>query len=57
MHGPPHSISGSVLDPVAAVVTGLPPLGGLPELTSQTLRAVIQTTANKLLRRGLDFFL
>ena len=56
-HGPPYSISGSVLDPVAAVVAGLPTLGGLPELAPQTLRTVIKTTANKLLRRGLDLFL
>ena len=48
---------GSVLDPVSAVVAGLPPLGCLPELSPQALRTIIQPTADKLLRRGLDFFL
>ena len=56
-HGPPHSIGGSVLDPVAAVVAGLPTLGGLTELAPQALRTVIQPTADKLLGRGLNFFL
>ena len=56
-HGPPHSIGSGVLDPVAAVVAGLSLLGSLPELASQTLGSVIQTTANKFLRRSLDFFL
>lgn len=46
-----------VLDPVAAVVAGLPPLGCLPELAPQAFCPVIQPTADKLLRRGLDFFL
>ncbi len=48
---------GGVLDLVAAVVAGLPPLGGLPELATQAFRTIIQPTADKLLRRGLDFFL
>ena len=48
---------GSVLDPVAAVVAGLPTLGGLTELAPQALCTVIQTTADKFLRCGLDFFL
>ena len=48
---------GGVLDPVAAVVAGLPPLGSLPELAPQAFRTVIQPTADKLLRRSLDFFL
>jgi len=56
-HGPPYSISGSVLDPVATVVAGLPTLGSLPKLTPQTLRTIIQTTADEFLRRGLDLFL
>ena len=56
-HGPPHPIGSGVLDPVAAVVAGLPTLCCLTELAPQTLRTVIQTTADKLLRRGLDFFL
>lgn len=47
---------GSILDLVAAVVAGLSPLGGLPELAPQALRTVIQPTADKLLGRGLDFF-
>ena len=60
LHPAPRLIGptgGSVLDPVAAVVAGLPPLDGLPELAPQTLRTAIQTTVNKLLWRGLDFFL
>ena len=48
---------GGVLDPVAAVVAGLPTLGSLPELAPQAFRTVIQPTADKLLRRSLDFFL
>ena len=56
-HGPPYSIGGSVLDPVAAVVAGLPTLGGLTELAPQAFRTVIQTTADKFLRCGLDFLL
>ena len=48
---------GGVLDPVAAVVAGLPPLGGFPELAPQAFCPVIQPTADKLLRRGFDFFL
>ena len=50
-------MGGGILDPVAAVVTGLPPLGCLPELAPQALRTVIQPTADKFLRRALDFFL
>ena len=60
LHPAPRLIGptgGGVLDPVAAVVAGLPPLDGLPELAPQTLRTAIQTTVNKLLWRGLDFFL
>ena len=48
---------GSVLDPVAAIVAGLPPLGCLPELAPQAFRTVIQATADNLFWRGLDFFL
>ena len=48
---------GGVLDPVAAVVTGLPPLGSLPELAPQAFRTIIQPTADKLLRCGLGFLL
>ena len=48
---------GGVLDPIAAVVVCLPSLGCLPELASQALRSVIQSTANKLFRRSLSFFL
>ena len=51
------STGGGVLDPVAAVVAGLPPLGGFPELAPQAFRTIIQPTADKLLRRSLDFFL
>ena len=56
-HGPPYSIGGSVLDPVTAVVAGLSTLGGLPELAPQTLRVVIQATADNLFGCRLDFFL
>ena len=55
-HGPPYSIGGSVLDPVAAVVAGLPTLGGLTELAPQAFRTIIQPTANKLFRRSFSFF-
>ena len=48
---------GSILDLVAAVVAGLSPLGGLPELAPQALRTVIQPAVDKFLRSGLDFFL
>ena len=48
---------GGVLNPVAAVVAGLPPLGSLPELATQSLRPVIQPTADKLFGRCRDFFL
>ena len=51
------STGGGVLDPVAAVVAGLPTLGSFPELAPQAFRTVIQPTADKLLRRSLDFFL
>ncbi|NCE66190.1 hypothetical protein D1159_16810 [Pseudoflavonifractor sp. 524-17] len=54
---PPRSVYGGVLDSVAAVVAGLSPLGSLPELIPQALRSVIQTAANKLLRRGLNLLL
>lgn len=54
--GPPHSVGSGVLNLVAAVVAGLPPLGSLPELAPQALRAVIQPTADKLFRRCFDFF-
>ena len=47
---------GGVLDPVAAVVAGLPPLGGLTELAPQAFRTIIQPTANKLFRRSFSFF-
>ena len=54
---PPHPADSGVLDPVAAIVAGLPPLGGLPGLAPQAFRAIIQPTADKLFRRSLDFFL
>lgn len=52
LHTTPRLIGptgGSILDLVAAVVAGLPPLGGLPELAAQALCSVIQPTADKLL--------
>ena len=51
------STGGGVLDLVAAVVAGLPPLGSLPELAPQAFCPLIQPTADKLLRCSLDFFL
>jgi hypothetical protein len=54
--GTPHPANGGILDPVAAVVAGLPTLGSLPELAPQAFRAVIQAAADKLLRRSFDFF-
>ena len=47
---------GGVLDSVAAVVAGLPPLGSLTELAPQAFRTIIQPTANKLFRRSFSFF-
>ena len=47
---------GGVLDPVAAVVAGLPPLGCLSELAPQAFCPVIQPTADKFLRRSFSFF-
>ena len=54
---PACGAGGGVLDPVATVVAGLPPLGCLPKLAPQAFRPVIQPTADKFLGRGLDFFL
>ena len=48
--------SGGVLDPVAAVVAGLPSLGGFPKLTPQAFRTVIQPTADKFFRRRRNLF-
>ena len=48
---------GGVLDPVAAIVAGLSPLGSLPELAPQAFRTVIQPTADNLFWCGLGFFL
>ena len=59
LHPAPRLIGptgGGVLDPVAAVVAGLPPLGGLTELAPQAFRTIIQPTANKLFRRSFSFF-
>ena len=50
-------MGGGVLDPVAAVVAGLSPLGSLPELAPQAFRTVIQPTADNLFWCGLGFFL
>ena len=58
-HTAPHLIGptdSGILNPVAAVVAGLPPLDGLPELAPQAFRTVIQTTANKLFRRRCNLF-
>ena len=48
---------GGVLDPVAAVVAGLPALGCFPKLAPQAFSSVIQPTANKFFGRSLYFFL
>ncbi len=53
--GPPRSASGGILDPVAAVIIGLPTLGSIPELAPQALCSIVQPTADKLFRRGFDF--
>ena len=50
-------MGGGVLDPVAAIVAGLSPLGSLPELAPQAFRTVIQPTADNLFWCGLGFFL
>ncbi len=52
--GPPHSASGSIFDPVAAVVIGLPTLGSIPELAPEAFRSIVQPTADKLFGRGFD---
>ena len=53
--GPPRSANGSILDPVAAVVIGLPTLGSIPKLAPQALCPIVQPTADKLFGRGSDF--
>ena len=50
------STGGGILDPVAAVVAGLPALGCFPKLAPQAFSSVIQPTANKLFRRSFSFF-
>ena len=50
-----HTACGGVLDLVAAVVIPPPLLGGIPELSPQALRAVIQHLAQKLLWSGYSF--
>ena len=51
------STGGGILDPVAAVVAGLPALGCFPKLAPQAFSSVIQPTANKFFGRSLYFFL
>ena len=53
--GPPRRTNGGILDPVAAVVIGLPMLGGIPKLAPQAFCAIVQPSADKLFRRCLDF--
>ena len=58
-HPTPYLIGptgGGVLDPVAAVVAGLPPLGCLPDLAPQAFRTVIQPTADKFFLRRRNLF-
>ena len=54
---PPHSANGSILDPVTAVVIGLPTLGSIPKLAPQAFCPIVQSTADKLFGRGFDFLL
>ncbi len=56
-HRPPCPAGGGILDPVAAVVICPTALGGVPKLAPQALDPVLQTAADKLFRRGFDFFL
>ena len=53
--GPPHSANGNILDPVAAVVIGLPTLGCIPKLAPQALCPIVQPTTDKLFGYGFDF--
>ena len=55
--GPPRSTSGGILDPVAAVVIGLPTLGSIPKLAPQAFCPIVQPTADKLFGCGFDFLL
>ncbi len=55
MRGPPRSASGGILDPVAAVIIGLPVLGSIPELAPQALCSIVQPTADKLFGCVFDF--
>lgn len=52
----PASNSG-VFDSVAAIIAGLSPLAGFPQLTAQTLCAIIQSAPEKLLGNGLPLLL
>ena len=54
---PPRPTNDGILDLIAAVVIPLPTLGGISELAPQASRSIVQPTADKLLRRGFDFFL
>ena len=53
--GPPHSANSGILDPVTAVVIGLPTLGSIPKLAPQAFCSIVQPTADKLFRGGFDF--
>ena len=53
--GPPRPTNGGILDPVAAVVIGLPTLGCIPKLAPQALCPIVQPTADKLFGCGFDF--
>ena len=46
------SSPGGVLDLIAAVLAGLPPLGSFPKLAPKALRSIVQPTAQKLLGGG-----
>ena len=52
---PPRSANSRILDPVAAVVIGLPTLGSIPELAPQAFCPIVQSTADKLFGRRFDF--
>ncbi len=55
--GPPCAAGGSILNSVAAIFILLPILSSIPELAPQTIRSIVQPTANKLFWSGFDLLL
>ena len=43
---------GGILNPVATIIIPLPPLAGVPKLAPETLRSIVQPTAQELLWGG-----